>query len=165
MLKIICGEVHVQERFCKDSDFLKVLLKYFVKTFQNAYWEKYIFQWHLRDVYGYFPLAEIHQTTSFSMLQTKKIKKSVRDCSLSFMKLEQLIFTWKGRHLVSALLASMLVMIFILILPSVSVFNILEVSNNYVFIRNSCVWQFVGWMQNNVAFSYQKYLSSTTFWC
>ena len=70
------------------------------------------------------------------MLQTKKIKKSVRDYSLSFMKLDQLIFTWKGRHLVSALFASMLVMIFILILPSVSVFK--EVSSNYVFIRNSC---------------------------
>ena len=34
------------------------------------------------------------------MLQTKKIEKS------QFLNLEQLIFTWKGRHLVLALFAS-----------------------------------------------------------
>ena len=34
-----------------DSAFSQVLLKDFVETFQNAYWEKYTFQWHLPDTY------------------------------------------------------------------------------------------------------------------
>ena len=100
----------MQERFDKDSHFSKVHLKDFGETFQNPLLREVQLQWHLHDIYGYFPLAEIHQTISFSMLQTKKIKKSVRDCNLSFMNLEQLILTWKGWHLVLALFASICVM-------------------------------------------------------
>ena len=38
----------------KDSAFSQVLLKYFAETFQNAYWDKYTFQWHSSEIYGYF---------------------------------------------------------------------------------------------------------------
>ena len=38
----------------KDSTFSQVLLKDFAETFQKAYWEKYTFQWHLPEIYGYF---------------------------------------------------------------------------------------------------------------
>ena len=40
------------------------------------------------------------------MLQTKKTWR--RCCSVSIMNLEHLIFTWKGRHLVLALFASII---------------------------------------------------------
>ena len=50
---------------------LQLLLKDFAEISQNAYREKYTFQWHLSEIYGYFSLAEIQQTISFSMLQTK----------------------------------------------------------------------------------------------
>ena len=43
ILKIICEKAHVQEKFFKDSNFSKVLLKDFAETFQNAYREKYTF--------------------------------------------------------------------------------------------------------------------------
>ena len=38
----------------KDSAFSQELLKYFAETFQNAYWDKYTFQWHSSEIYGYF---------------------------------------------------------------------------------------------------------------
>ena len=53
-LKITCKEVHVQERIFKDSTFWQVLLKDFVETFQNAYWEKYTFLWYFPEIYCCF---------------------------------------------------------------------------------------------------------------
>ena len=55
ILKIACEEVYVQQKIFKDSTFSQLLLKDFAETFQNAYWEKYIFQWHLPEIDGYFP--------------------------------------------------------------------------------------------------------------
>ena len=36
--------------------FLKIqlFLRYFVEKFQNIYWEKYTFQWHLPEICAYF---------------------------------------------------------------------------------------------------------------
>ena len=43
----------MQQKIFKDSAFSQVLLKDFAQTLQNAYWEKYTFQWHLAEIYGY----------------------------------------------------------------------------------------------------------------
>ena len=53
-LKITSEKVHIKQRFFKDSTFSQVLLKNFAETLQNAYGEKYNFQWHLPKTYGYF---------------------------------------------------------------------------------------------------------------
>ena len=34
----------------KVSTFSQALIKDFDETFQNAYWEKYTFQWHLPEI-------------------------------------------------------------------------------------------------------------------
>ena len=36
------------------SKILQLRLQNFAQTFQNAYWDKYTFQWHLPEIYGYF---------------------------------------------------------------------------------------------------------------
>ena len=53
-----------------------------------------------------FSLGRNTPNNKFLHVTNKENKKSVRDCSPSFMNLDQLIFTWKGRHLVLALFAS-----------------------------------------------------------
>ena len=39
-----------------SKGFLKIqlFLRYFVEKFQNIYWEKYTFQWHLPEICTYF---------------------------------------------------------------------------------------------------------------
>ena len=43
----------VYSKAFKDSAFSQVLLKNFAEIFQNSYWEKYTFHWHLPEIYGY----------------------------------------------------------------------------------------------------------------
>ena len=66
--------------------------------FQNAYLEKCTFQWHLSEIYRYFLWDVTNKETEKVMWH--------RCWSPSIMNLGQLIFIWKGRHLVLALFAS-----------------------------------------------------------
>ena len=82
----------------------------------------------LLSVRLYFFLAEIHQTISFSMFQKKKLTRSCGTLlKSSIMKLEQLIFTWKGRQLVLARFASLVV-------------NGKLSNRNFLIIKFQCRW-------------------------
>ena len=45
---------NIREKLFKDSTFSPILIKDFTEIFQNSDWEKYTFQCHLLEGYGYF---------------------------------------------------------------------------------------------------------------
>ena len=55
--------------------FFKGTSKRFCRNIPERLLHAYTFQWHLLDIFGYFSLAEIHQTISFSMC--KKVSPCV----------------------------------------------------------------------------------------
>ena len=97
-LKITCDEVLVYSKgFLKIYFFPQVLSKHFAKIPERLL-EKCFFQWHFSEIYRYFLWDVTNKETGKVMWH--------RCWSPSVTNLGQLIFIWKGRHLVLALFAS-----------------------------------------------------------